>query len=73
MRKIEEHKLKKYLMIDDYILNEVLHKIKEIIVIEKFDDSTILVDTDDKLLDYITLKNAVILMRCVKKDNNKFY
>ena len=73
MRKIEEHKLKKYLMIDDYILNEVLHKIKEIIVIEKFDDSTILVDTDDKLLDYITLKNAVILMRCVKKDNNKFH
>ena len=73
MRKIEEHKLKKYLMVDDYILNEVLHKIKEIIVIEKFDDSTILVDTDDKLLDYITLKNAVILMRCVKKDNNKFY
>ena len=73
MRKIEEHKLKKYLMVDDYILNEVLHKIKEIIVIEKFDDSTILVDTDDKLLDYITLKNAVILMRCVKKDNNKFH
>ena len=73
MRKIEEHKLKKYLMVDDYILNKVLHKIKEIIVIEKFDDSTILVDTDDKLLDYITLKNAVILMRCVKKDNNKFY
>ena len=73
MRKIGEHKLKKYLMVDDYILNEVLHKIKEIIVIEKFDDSTILVDTDDKLLDYITLKNAVILMRCVKKDNNKFH
>ena len=73
MRKIEEHKLKKYLMVDDYILNKVLHKIKEIIVIEKFDDSTILVDTDDKLLDYITLKNAVILMRCVKKDNNKFH
>ena len=73
MRKIEEHKLKKYLMVDDYILNEILHKIKEIIVIEKFDDSTILVDTDDKLLDYITLKNAVILMRCVKKDNNKFH
>ena len=73
MRKIGEHKLKKYLMVDDYILNKVLHKIKEIIVIEKFDDSTILVDTDDKLLDYITLKNAVILMRCVKKDNNKFY
>ena len=73
MRKIEEHKLKKYLMVDDYILNKVLHKIKEIIVIEKFDDSTILVDTDDKLLDFITLKNAVILMRCVKKDNNKFH
>ena len=73
MRKIGEHKLKKYLMVDDYILNKVLHKIKEIIVIEKFDDSTILVDTDDKLLDYITLKNAVILMRCVKKDNNKFH
>ena len=41
-------------MVDDYIRNKVLHKIKEIIDIE------ILIDTDDQLPDDITLKNVVI-------------
>ena len=57
--KIEEHEGKKYLMVDDYMLNKVLDKIK------------ILIDADDKLPD-ITLKNVVILMTCVIKDGNKF-
>ena len=30
-------------------------------------------DTDDKLPNDITLKNAVILMTCVMKDGDKFY
>ena len=34
MRKIKEYKRKKCLMVDDYIRNKVLHKIKEIIEIE---------------------------------------
>ena len=58
--KIEEHEGKKYLMVDDYMLNKVLDKIK------------ILIDADDKLPD-ITLKNVVILMTCVIKDGNKFH
>ena len=58
--KIEEHERKKYLMVDDYMLNKVLDKIK------------ILIDADDKLPD-ITLKNVVILMTCVIKDGNKFH
>ena len=29
MRKIEEHDAKKYLMVDDYMLDKVIHKIKE--------------------------------------------
>ena len=33
-------------MFDDYILDEVLNKIKEIVGIEKFDDTKILIDTD---------------------------
>ena len=33
----------------------------------------ILIDTDDKLSDDITLKNGVILVACVIKDDNKFY
>ena len=36
MGKIEEHERKKYLLVDDYMLNKVLDKIKEIISIEKF-------------------------------------
>ena len=35
--KNEEHEGKKYLMVDDYILNKVLDKIKKIIGIEHFD------------------------------------
>ena len=44
-------------MFDDYILDKVLDNIKKIKSIEKFDDTKILIDTDDKLLDDITLKN----------------
>ena len=44
------------------MLNKVLDKIKETIGIVKFDGTKILIDTDDKLRDYITLKNVLILM-----------
>ena len=48
-------------------------KIKEIICIEKFDDTKVLIETDDKLPDDITFKNDVILMTCVIKDDDRFY
>ena len=64
---------KKYLMIDGYMLNKVLDNPKEIIGIKKFDDTKILIDTDEKLTDDISLKNVVILMTCVIKDDSKFY
>ena len=73
MGKIEELEGKKCLMVDDYIVDKVLDKIKEIIGIEKFDDTRILIDTDDKLSDDITFKKVVILMTCVKKDGNIYY
>ena len=60
-------------MIDDYVLDKVLDKIKEIIGIKKPDDINILVDTDDKLPDNITLKSVVVLMTYVIEDDNKFY
>ena len=69
--KIEEHKGKKFLVVDDYMLGKVLDKIKKTIDIEKFDDTKILIDMDDKLPGS-TLKNA-ILMICVIKDDGKFY
>ena len=50
-------------MVDDYMLNKVLHKMKEVIGIEQFDN---LIDTIDKLADDI-------LMTCVIKDNSRFY
>ena len=60
-------------MDDDYILDKVLDKIKEVVGIEKFDYTKILIDIDNKLPDGITIKNVVILMTCVGKDDDKFY
>ena len=60
-------------MVDDYMTDKVLEKIKEIIGLEKFDDTKILIDTDDKLPDNITLKYIVILITCVIKDDDKLY
>ena len=48
--------MKKKKMIDDYVLNKVLNKIKEIIGIEKSDETKVLVSTDDKLSDNITFE-----------------
>ena len=72
MGKIKEHEGKNCLMVDDYMLvkTEVLDRIKKIIGIEEFDSTKILVDTNDKLPDDITLRNNVI---CVIKDDCKFY
>ena len=55
------------------MLDKVLDKTKEIIGIKKFVDTKILIDTDDKLQDDITLKNALILIRGVMRDDDKFY
>ena len=38
-------------MVDNNILDKVLDKIKKIISIEKFDDTKVLIDTDDILPD----------------------
>ena len=38
IRKIKEYERKKYLMIDDYMLNKVLDKVIEKTSIEKFDE-----------------------------------
>ena len=64
---------KEYLIIDDYRLDKVWDKIKEIISIDKFDNAKILIDTDDKFPDYITFKNVVILIACAIRDHGKFY
>ena len=73
MRKVKEHEGKKYLMADEYVLDKVLDNIKEIIGIEKFDDTKILMNTDDKLTNDITFKNVVILVTCVIKGDDKFH
>ena len=72
MRKIKKHEGQKYMMVD-YKLDKVLDKIKEIIGIEKFHDTKVLIKTDDKMPDDITLKSIVILMVCDFKDEDKFY
>ena len=72
-------KEKKSLVVDDYMLDKVFDKIKEIIVIEKISDKKILIDIDDKMPNYIISKTVVILMaltcykRCIIKDDGQFY
>ena len=61
------------MMIDNYMLNQVLDKTKNRKDIEHFDNTKILIDTDDKLPNNITLKDFLILMTCVIKDDEKFY
>ena len=51
------------------ILDKVLDKTKEIIDIEKYYETKILISKDDKL--EIFLKNAVMLMTSIIKDDNK--
>ena len=60
-------------MIDDYMVEKVLEKIKEITGIEKFGNTKILINSDDKLSDDNTLKRVVTLLTCAVKDGNKFY
>ena len=57
MGKVKEHVGKKYLMINDYVLDKVLDKINETKGIEKLNDLKSLSDVDDLLPDQITLKN----------------
>ena len=61
------------MLIDGYVLDKVLLKIKEIVGTEKFHDTIILIDTDDKPPHDVTLKNVVILITYVIKDGKKLY
>ena len=54
-------------MVNDYMLDKKLNKIKKTIGIKKFDDVKVLIDTNDKLSDDITFKNCLILTACVIK------
>ena len=73
MRKIKDHGGRKYLMVDDYMLYDVLDTVKEMISIVEFHDTKILIDIYDELPHDSTLKNVAILITCVIKDGHKFY
>ena len=60
-------------MVDDYMLDKALDKIKGIIGIEKIDGTKILIETDDKLPDDISLKAVALLLTWLIKNENKFY
>ena len=64
---------KKYLMIDDNILNKVLGKNKKIIGNEKLENAKILIETDHKCRCDFTLKNVVILITCFLKNRDKSF
>ena len=61
------------MLVYHYILNKVLEKIKMIKDTETFDNTKILIETDDKFAEDITLKNVVMLISFVIKGNDKFY
>ena len=54
-------------MINVTILDKLLNKIKMKTGIEKFDDTKTLISKGNTLADEVTLKNVVILIRCIKK------
>ena len=54
------------------MLNKILEKINMRIRIT-IDDVKILIETNDKFSDDVTLNNVVILITCVLKGDNKFY
>ena len=60
-------------MVDDYMLDKVLARIKEIIAIKESDNTKMSIDTHDKLPDDITFKNVVVLMTYVIKDDGTFF
>ena len=60
-------------MVDDNMLGNVLDKSKEIIDIETFNSSKILIDIHHKLPYNITSKNIEVLIKCFIKDDVKFY
>ena len=59
-------------MVEDYIQHRALSRIKVIVSTLEFDNTEILVDTDDKLPDNIMHKNVLILMTCIIKDDGNF-
>ena len=59
-------------MLDDFMLDKDLNKIKMIINIEKFDDAKILIGTDDKLSGNVTIKNVILIISAINGDD-KFY
>ena len=55
------------------MLGKVTDKIEETIDIVKLDDTKILIKTNNRLPEYITLKHVVVLITCHVKDDDKFY
>ena len=60
---------KKNLLVNDYMVDKLLDKIKKTIGIIKFNDTKILIDVDDELPNYINVKNVEILTTCAKSTN----
>ena len=55
---------------DDFILDKILDKIIMIRIIEKLDEAKMLIDTDDKFFEQVTLKTVLVLW-CVIKNKSK--
>ena len=70
MENIDKYEVKKFF--HDHMLDKVFDKIEELVGIEIFDDTKVLIGINDELPDDITLKDVVILMTCFIKYGDKF-
>lgn len=59
-------------MVDIYVLDGVLYKVKKIVNAETIEDPIILIWTDDKSTDEVTLKHFVFLLSTVLKNWDQF-
>ena len=63
-REIKYHERDKYLMVDDYMVDKILERIKEITNIEEFDKTKILIDTDNKFPDDMLWCYCIVVICC---------
>ena len=63
-REIKYHERDKYLMVDDYMVDKILERIKEITNIEEFDKTKILIDTNNKFPDDMLWYYCIVVICC---------
>ena len=70
--KLREYNGKKYLIVYEDILTDVIDRVGRLIVIDKFEDFKVLIDSDEGLPGELDLKKVLFLNTCIIKDGKSF-